>query len=628
MAIIHVLDKKTDEILGTLSLSKKEIVGQPIRTDSLNGENKFDFIANASVEKSSLLVKRNRIIIQDEDGYFREYIINYARQTKRNERDVRSDASFSDLSKAKVIEPQTLTGTTSILAVDLALDGTEWTPGYIEFTDTQTITINEYTNPLALLQLIASTFRLEISHRVEISGNRIVGRFVDMRKQMAGFEGKEIKFGKDLVGVTRNEDSGQIVTALLGIGPEKEDGTRLTVLVIDDDAFQRWNRNGQHLIVPFVPSTSSTDMTLEQLRKLTQDELKKRVDAAVSYECAAVSLEHIFGREHEKIRLGQTVRIKDDGYQPPLYVEGRIQDVELNQATGQIKSFTIGNFIEYNKTDLEKQIAQLKALVAQKVIIATSAAQKYTEDYSEKKKVMSATPPEDTKVIWVKPNPETNVNIAHAHDGTDWVPLTTTSASDIVDGEMLFDRLRGGMLIAGGDKDGVIEVRDASNLTHTKIDKNGIDTNKITIKRPDGYTSVNNGIIQSDFAITGTEPAFKSDSVDIVQWWWHTKQVLPSNCNYYTFTHNCRYVKIQVALYAGNAAAGSRLSIVDNNGTVLAQRTTYDTSQTSDLAVFGEVLTLDFGVPTGANRSFYVRLNTGNGGYDAYGRIIRMWKEG
>jgi phage minor structural protein len=457
VSLIHILDKKTDEIIGTLNFKNAEYK-DAIRRDSLENENIFNFIANSTLDKSSLLEKRNRLLIQDEDGFFCEYIIVYAEKYSRTEKDVKSVSSFGDLAKAKVIDPQVLQGATSASAVTEALFGTEWQPGNIEFTFIRTITIAEYTNPLALLKTIASTFELEIGYRIEISGNRIVGRYVDMKKQIAGFEGKEIVFGKDLVGVRRKEDGDGMVTALLGIGPENE-GIRLTTLVEDIDALQRWGRGGKHLIEAYEPESSDADMTLERLHTLTENELEKRIDAIVTYEGDAVSLEHIKGLSHEKIRVGQTVRIKDDGYKPPLYLEARIQDVEVDQATHQINGFKIGNFIEFKKADLEAQISLLKALMTQKLTIATQKAIAYTESYSEKKKILSDTPPEDTAVIWVKPDAEKNVNIAHAHDGTFWVPITTTSASDIVEGIMLLDRVVGGSLKLGlSYGNGVLEV--------------------------------------------------------------------------------------------------------------------------------------------------------------------------
>jgi phage minor structural protein len=362
MAIIHILDKQTDEIVGTLNSSKGEFYG--VRwLDSIKNQNTFDF---TSLKKFELLQKRNRLIIQDEDGFFNEFIIFYAEQNKRNEKIIRSNASFVDLRKAKVIEPQTLQGATSATATSFALEGTEWKVGQIEHTNINTITIEEHTDPYTLLQTIATTFGLEINYRVEIKGNKISGRYVDMKKQIAGFEGKEIAFGKDLQNVRRMEDSSRIVTALLGVGPEK-DGSRLTVMVEDAEALQRWGRKGQHLIEIFEPQSSSQDVTVNELRTLTENELKKRIDAIVSYECTGASLEHIFGHEHEKIRKGQTVRIKDDGYSPPLYLEARIDDVEKDPVTNKILSFKIGNFIEYKKEDLEKQIAGLKKVINDKI---------------------------------------------------------------------------------------------------------------------------------------------------------------------------------------------------------------------------------------------------------------------
>lgn len=384
MSIVHILDGTTDQIIGTLNHKRAEYWhGKRKRVDNLNNQNTLDFVVNATLSKSQLLTKRNRVLIQDEDDLFREYIVIHVNQYSRTEKEVSCNASYTDLAKAKIIEPQTLQGATSSTATTLALMGTEWTPGMIVYNGIRTITIEEHTNPQDFLKKIASEFELELRYRVEVEGNQVVGRYVDLVEQVAGFEGKEVAFGKDLVGVKRIEDSLNIVTALLGIGPEKEDGTRMTVLVEDAEALQRWGRNGQHLIESYEPESSDQDMTEARLRELTQNELKKRVDAIVSYECEAVSLEHVFGRSHEKIRVGQTIRIKDDGYNPPLYVEARIQKVEVEQTTNRVQSFIIGNFIEYSKEELESQVAFLKQMVRTKVAIADYTATKIASKINE-----------------------------------------------------------------------------------------------------------------------------------------------------------------------------------------------------------------------------------------------------
>lgn len=208
--LIHILDKKTDEIIGTISAKNGDYWADE-RTDSLTNENTFDFTMNATKEQSAILQKRNRLVLQDEDGSFREYIIFYAEQGNRRKKDIRSNASWQDLNKAKVIEPQTLQGATAYTATETALNGTEWTPGNIDYAGILTIKIEEYTNPLDLIKRIASEFGLEISYRVEVTGNKITKRYVDLKVQTAGFEGKEIVFGKDLLTVRRKEDSNNIL---------------------------------------------------------------------------------------------------------------------------------------------------------------------------------------------------------------------------------------------------------------------------------------------------------------------------------------------------------------------------------------------------------------------------------
>jgi phage minor structural protein len=447
--LIHILDKQSDRIIGTLNHKKAEL-WSPIRKDTLDNKDVFNFIANEDSEKAALLTKRNRLVIQDEDGFFREYRIFHSESYRKGQKSIRANASYTDLYKAKIIEPRTLEGATASSSAELALFGTGWKPGIIEYAGTKAIIIENFTNPLAFLKQIAAEFGLELRYRIEISGTHVVGRFVDLIKPITEFEGTEVEVGKNLIGLRRIESSLNIVTALMGIGPERNDGTRLTVIVEDKDALQRWGVNGQHLIEPYFPDTFDQDMTIEQLTTLTQEALKKRIDASVTYEADVVATDHILGKQHERTRVGKTIRIKDTGYQPPLYLEARIQEIERDHITNKAHRTLIGNFIEYSKEDLEKQVSSLRKQIDQRI------SKTYAAAVFEKKKIMSDIPPADTEAIWIYPDPTKQVNVAHAYDGAEWVPLTTTDAGDIVTGEMLFDRLQGGTLRLGemfGDGD-------------------------------------------------------------------------------------------------------------------------------------------------------------------------------
>src|SRR5699024_9443288 len=122
-----------------------------------------------------------------------------------------------------------------------ALNDTGWQMGVVEGDGNKTIKIEEHTNPYKVLKKIAKEFDLELRFRVTHDGNKITGRYVDMLQRVGQWRGREVEFGKDLDSIKRTEKQ-DVVTALLGIGPEREDGTRIEVLVEDDDALKRWGR--------------------------------------------------------------------------------------------------------------------------------------------------------------------------------------------------------------------------------------------------------------------------------------------------------------------------------------------------------------------------------------------------
>nr|WP_071686390.1 phage tail spike protein [Bacillus thuringiensis] len=89
------------------------------------------------------------------------------------------------------------------------------------------------------------------------------------------------------------------------------------------DAFQRWNEKGKHKFGFYSPETDNENMSPDRLKTLMEIEMKKRVNASVSYEVKAASIGRVFGLAHELINEGDTIRIKDTGFTPKLYLEAR-----------------------------------------------------------------------------------------------------------------------------------------------------------------------------------------------------------------------------------------------------------------------------------------------------------------
>lgn len=404
--MIHVLNSQSDHIVAFLSHGLEAAT----YTKNSNLEEVLTFSWPAIDEKAAFILQRNRAVIEDEDGQYREFIIDAA-EKDGDVLEVTATASYLDLKKAKAIAPITLTGQTAATATSYVLAGTEWEPGVIEHAGVRKVVFDKHINPYLALQQLASEFGLELVFRVEISGNRIVRRVVDLVTRVGRFKGKEIVFGKDLLGLVRKEKSDEIVTALLCLGPEKEDGTRITMTVEDEEARQRWGRNNQHLWDIYEPESSDQDMTVERLKSLGETALKKRINSVVEYEISQGDLESIPGYEHEQVRFGDTVRIKDLHYKPPLYMEARTISVERDLLDPSEKEYVLGEFIEYTERDVLAEFDDFKKNMRIRII-------------------KQPTPPQGAyNVLWV--DTSRPVHVLHTWDGVQWRKVTPTEAGEV-----------------------------------------------------------------------------------------------------------------------------------------------------------------------------------------------------
>ncbi|EJR56702.1 phage minor structural protein, partial [Bacillus cereus VD115] len=334
--LLHIVDYKTDQIIGVI---KEQDYWNDLRQWELkNNVDQFQFTITDGTKGAAKLIHQNLIVKQTRDGTFVSYIITEAEQdTTDRSKKIHALGEHTKLKKAAVFKPQTLQATTVNESTDFALQGTEWKRGNTEFSGVRTIHIKDFTNPLDFLKQIASTFELEIRFRTEILGSFIVGRYVDLVKKVGRDNGKEFVLGKDVQGIRRIENSQDVVTALVGVGPSKENPATgkeefLTfedinggkLYVSNTDALQRWSKDGKHLFDIYSPQTEDQDMTKQRLKQLTEAELKKRINSATLYEVNAVALERVFGLSHEAVHKGDTVRIKDTGFSPPLFLEARL----------------------------------------------------------------------------------------------------------------------------------------------------------------------------------------------------------------------------------------------------------------------------------------------------------------
>ena len=217
--MIHIVDYKTQKILATL-INKP---GSALFWDDWHEKNlkeyfeTFDFSMTIQHPDAEHAAEKNVVIIQDDDGTFREFIIRETNQYNES-KEVLCDASYVELKKQKILDPIKLENQKLEDVALYILQGTDWTVG-----DTPNMgikTIIEWKNhidSLSALREIAELYQVEIKFRIEISGNKIEKRWVDFAEKIGHETRKEIVLGKDLIGVKRKETS-DIITALIGIG--------------------------------------------------------------------------------------------------------------------------------------------------------------------------------------------------------------------------------------------------------------------------------------------------------------------------------------------------------------------------------------------------------------------------
>ncbi|WP_412838770.1 phage tail spike protein [Bacillus paranthracis] len=328
--ILHVVDFKTDQIIA--AIQPQDYWDDKRHWELKNNVDMLDFTAFDGTDHSATLQQQNLVLKEVRDGRIVPYVIT---ETEKNS-DKRSITTYASgawiqIAKSGIIKPQRIESKTVNEFIDLALLGMKWQRGITEYAGFHTMTIDEYIDPLTFLKKIASLFKLEIRYRVEVKGSQIIGWYVDMIQKRGYDTGKEIELGKDLVGVTRIEHTRNICTALVGF--VKGEGDKVITIesinnglpyIVDADAFQRWNEHGQHKFGFYTPETEELDMTPKRLLTLMEIELKKRVNSSISYEVEAQSIGRIFGLEHELINEGDTIKIKDTGFTPALYLEARV----------------------------------------------------------------------------------------------------------------------------------------------------------------------------------------------------------------------------------------------------------------------------------------------------------------
>ncbi|MHD0461233.1 phage tail spike protein [Staphylococcus aureus] len=403
--MIHVLDFN-DKIIDFLSTDDPSLV-RAIHKRNVNDNSEMLELLISS-ERAEKFRERHRVIIRDSNKQWREFIINWVQDTMDGYTEIECIASYlADITTAKPYAPGKFEKKITSEALKDVLSDTGWEVSeQTEYDGLRTTSWTSYQTRYEVLKQLCTTYKMVLDFYIELSSNTVKGRYVVLKKKNSLFKGKEIEYGKDLVGLTRKIDMSEIKTALIAVGPENDKGKRLELVVTDDEAQSQFNLPTRYIWEIYEPQSDDQNMNETRLRSLAKTELNKRKSAVMSYEITSTDLEVTY--PHEIISIGDTVRVKHRDFNPPLYVEAEVIAEEYN-IISENSTYTFGQPKEFKESELREEFNKRLNIIHQKLNDNISNINTIVKDvvdseleYFERKIHKSDTPPENpvNDMLW------------------------------------------------------------------------------------------------------------------------------------------------------------------------------------------------------------------------------------
>lgn len=425
------------EIVDFIAQSDSAVIQAVHKRDINERIETFDFTILS--ERTTYMQERNRIVIQDKNGQYREFIIDRISADIEGYTEVETVASYlEDITKARPYAPGKLEKMTTKQALSDVLKDTGWqVSDATEYDGLRTTSWTSYQTRYDVLLQLCTTYKMMADYYIEVGSNRVDKRLVVLRKRNPLFKGKEIEYGKDLTGLKRTVDFSEIKTALLCVGPEPEEGKKRVELVVkDDEAQAKYGLPGHHNWGVYEPETEDQNMTESRLRTLGTTELNKRKSEVITYEVTAIDIEKEF--KHEIINLGDMVRIKNRDFTPPLYVEAEVISEEYDLISKDV-TYGFGTYKEFKESDLRSSFDRKLDAIRQKVSDGLSNVNTIVREslegelqYFESKISKGDTPPDNpvNDLLWLDTsNPK--VAVLRRYWNGEWIKSSAENADDV-----------------------------------------------------------------------------------------------------------------------------------------------------------------------------------------------------
>ena len=428
--MIHVLNY-SENIIDDLSFKQDAIYDANHTINIQDTMETFDFEVSSKIAQN--LRDRHRLLIQDHMGIYREFIIENIIDLESGVTEVQSNASYlEDIRTAKPVKPHSFKDQPPTVMMDYLLADTGWEVSpETEVPMNADFSWDKVTDRLELLKELQDVFNMRLLFYVEVGKNNVEKRYVKLVEVNPIFNGEEIDYKENLIGLKREIDYSEVVTALLGVGPEdSETKKRIYVEVTDDKAQEQFGLPKRYIWDYYeVQVDSETEVNAGLIREETINELERRKKAVVTYDISSTDID---------AQVGDMIRVKDEDFNPEIYLEAEIVEIHYN-LLNNVKEYKFGILKEFTREQVYSQYEKfrkeleerLKEIISNTDSIISERLEeelKYVERHIEK----SPTPPLAPKEgdLWLDTT-DPKVAILKRYENGKWVKSSVDHVSQV-----------------------------------------------------------------------------------------------------------------------------------------------------------------------------------------------------
>ena len=170
--MIHILDFN-DNIIDYISHDDGAVLAAKLNVNASDSTETFDF--QILSERADNVRERNRIIVQDHNGQYREFIITRVEDNFEGTTDVQCNASYlEDLKTSKPLEPQKFQAMTTSQALTETLADTGWeVSDETEYGGMRSTSWTSYNTPYDVIGMLETTYGMKAEFYIELGSHTV-----------------------------------------------------------------------------------------------------------------------------------------------------------------------------------------------------------------------------------------------------------------------------------------------------------------------------------------------------------------------------------------------------------------------------------------------------------------------